>query len=171
MCSETPESDTGNLSADQVPLKEARLVLLWRKKMDLRALYDDVQEELHTANEFLSSLEQTTQTKIANTLSQVAIMGVALGFAVGVLGMNVVFDDDALMPKHWSGQVAIIFGAVAISILLVSLGTAQLTGDWWNTLRKQRTRLQTLQIWGLGLSTLFTVIFTMWQCFTLAQGA
>lgn len=114
-------------------LQGEEMFALWRKRMGLKALYDDVREELHTANEFLNALEQSSQTRAANSLSQVATVGLAVGLAVGALGMNVTIEEGLLKqvfsPHLWSNDLMSSLSKpleIVFLTLLMTFGTTWL---------------------------------------------
>ncbi len=83
----------------------------WRSLLRLDDVFREVQNEIHTANEFLASRMQTRMTVAATTLSQIATVGVVLGLAFSMLGMNVVFGERGV-PEKLSEQFALVIGTV-----------------------------------------------------------
>ena len=87
-------------------LQGIELLDMLRKHMRLNIIYDDLREEVTTANDFLAARSQARQTRAATRLSVVAAMGVAGGLAFSFLGMNVLTGVEFLnalgIPKDLS---------------------------------------------------------------------
>lgn len=64
-----------------------------RDHLNLRELYGEVKDELHSATEYLQALKQNAQAEAANTLGEIAAFAVALGLPTGVFGMNILFGN------------------------------------------------------------------------------
>lgn len=105
---------------------------MWRDRLQVDKVFKDVQTEIHTANTFLSSRSQTRTSSAATTLSQVATLGVVLGLAFGMLGMNVVIGGGQNPAKDF----AILFGSVGAFMLIGGVFLQLLTPEglrdgWW----------------------------------------
>ncbi|EJW09348.1 hypothetical protein A33M_1558 [Rhodovulum sp. PH10] len=106
----------------------------WRERLGLDDLFEDVQTEIHTANDFLSSRKQTLTSIAATRLSQVATVGVVLGLAFGALGMNVIFSDGVVGIGTATGSSALTHH---LFIALTIVGAFQVAG--WALLRYLRS--------------------------------
>jgi putative flippase GtrA len=116
--------------SNQIQAQE--MFAIWRKRLGLDDLFEDVQTEIHTANDFLSSRRQTFTSIAATRLSQVATVGVTLGLAFGALGMNLLVSDKFLETKPTNWQTI----ALHFSIVLATIGGFLLAG--WGVLRRFR---------------------------------
>jgi hypothetical protein len=67
-----------NVSNQVQPIE---MFTLWRERLGLKQIFDDVKEEIDTANHFLLATEQAAQTDAATSLSVVATLVASLGWA------------------------------------------------------------------------------------------
>ena len=75
-------------------LQPTEMLALWRERLGLRDLFDDVKAEIETANNFLFAIDQARQAEAAARLNVIAVVGVVLGLVFSALGMNVLVDAE-----------------------------------------------------------------------------
>ncbi|CAL8980219.1 hypothetical protein RHODGE_RHODGE_02087 [Rhodoplanes serenus] len=100
---------------------------LWRDRLDLARMFDDLRSEIHTANEFLSTQAQTRTSLEAVKLSQVATIGVVFGLAFSALGMNVVFNPETLRAI-FEGEAAPVELSKQLAIAAATIGVLSVLG-------------------------------------------
>lgn len=102
--------------SNQIQAQE--MLARWRELLRLQEVFDDVQNEVHTANQFLMSRTQTRTSFAATTLALVATMGVVLGLAFSVLGMNIIFTDQRFGGLGFWTELATALVIVGVFMLL-----------------------------------------------------
>lgn len=101
------------------------LYTLARREMGVDDLFREVQQEIHSSHEFLSSVYEQEQTEQSTTLTVVATVGLILGLVFSFLGMNVIVSPDGsqwLNGVHWLIWLGLVgaFSLLMAGILKIS---------------------------------------------------
>jgi len=104
------------------------LYTLARREMGVDDLFREVQQEIHSSHEFLSSVYEQEQTEQSTTLTVVATVGLVLGLVFSFLGMNVIVSPEWI--ESW-GNVSPWFILVVLIVVFSSLMTVVLKISKW----------------------------------------
>lgn len=108
----------------------AEMLALWRGRLGLPGLFDDVRSEIDTANQFLIACDQAEQAEATSRLNVVAAVGVVLGLALAFLGMNVlVGGPDASSPGFGDVFGWRVLGATVCAFAVLGLALAFALGE------------------------------------------
>ena len=95
---------------------------IWRRHLELDAIFDDVREELRTASEFLVSDDQQTRALADSRLNRIAALFAVLGLPMALFGMNLAFGESMIgdvsatlgLPTHFAMQISAFTAAVGL---------------------------------------------------------
>ncbi len=93
---------------------------LARKHMDIDDLFKEIQQEVNSNHEYLSTKQATMQAEITTRLTVVATIGLILAIATGFLGMNIIVDGFS-GSLSWNGVRN--WGVLIVTILVVFIIT------------------------------------------------
>jgi|GEM_PF-921518 len=93
---------------------------LARKQMDVDDLFKEIQEEVNSNYEYLSTKQASKQTDTTTRLTVVATIGLVLAIATGFLGMNIIVDGFS-GSLSWDGVCD--WGILIVTILVVFMIT------------------------------------------------
>ncbi len=99
-------------------LQPSELLALWRKRLGLQALFEDVKDEIETANAFLFAKDAAGQTEKAGHLNVLAAIGVVFSLAFSFLALNPLFDSGTFSLKTARTGWMVVFGVSAIWVAL-----------------------------------------------------
>jgi hypothetical protein len=103
-------------------LQGGELFANWRKHLRLSELYNDLQDELKSATDYLLAKEAREQTKAAGRLNIIAAFGVILGLVFAFLGMNVIVGQDGLHAiSRGVGILGVTLSLFALPALIIAL--------------------------------------------------
>jgi hypothetical protein len=88
-----------------------------RRYMDVEALFREIQEEIRSSHEYMEIRTAREQTATSTQLTVVATVGLAVGLASSILGMNVLIDT--LKGKTFGMEVILAFGILLLSVYLI----------------------------------------------------
>lgn len=118
---------------------------LMRRAMDVQALFEEIQSEVHNSHEYVLQSESSEQTRLANTLNIVAMTGLTFALAVGFLGMNVFLKDGAFSAAAMSSEftpwlllavISVAAGAAIVLFWTSAEGLARLLDEKKKLLRR-----------------------------------
>jgi hypothetical protein len=105
-----------NEISNQIQARE--LFAWWSRHLETQRLYDQVNEEARSINEFLDTREQERQTRFTTRLTAVATLGIALAVFASLLPLIEVPGLKEALAAHWRWSLS---GLVAISLIAVWL--------------------------------------------------
>ncbi len=82
-------------------LQAQELFDLWRRHLRLREVFDDLRQELASATDYLFNRAASRSARMGERLSAIATLGLVLGLAFSLAGMNLVFDSELTGEKAW----------------------------------------------------------------------
>ena len=86
---------------------------LWRERLNVQALYEEVANEAREADQYLTLKRQDRIADDNKRLTEIAAVGLPMALAVGFLGMNLIVGRTGAWPDwcnstHWSQVLAVL---------------------------------------------------------------